>query len=78
MSYKLKNTKNMKREKTLRREKLVSELRSIDSRLKFGNSNWNNAVKAAFNSTGSFDFVNLAYKDLGLVEELVMRFKPIR
>lgn len=68
----------MKREKTLRREKLVSELRSIDSRLKFGNSNWNDAVKAAFNSTGSFDFVNLAYKDLGLVEELVMRFKPIR
>jgi hypothetical protein len=78
MSYKLKNTKNMKREKTLHREKLVSELRSIDSRLKFGNSNWNDAVKAAFNSTGSFDFVNLAYKDLGLVEELVMRFKPIR
>lgn len=68
----------MKREKTLRREKLVSELKNIDSRLKFGNSSWNDAVKSAFNSTGSFDFVNLAYKDLDLVENLVMRFKVVR
>jgi len=68
----------MKREKTLKREKLVSELKSIDSKLKFTSSVWNEAVKAAFNSTGSFDFVNLAYKDLDLVESLVMRFKLVR
>ena len=68
----------MKREKTLRREKLVSEIKNIDSRLKFGNSSWNDAIKSAFNSTGSFDFVNLAYKDLDLVEDLVMRFKVVR
>jgi hypothetical protein len=68
----------MKREKTLRREKLVSEIKSIDSRLKFTNSYWNDTIKDAFNSTGSFDFVNLAHKNLSLVEELVVRFKTIR
>jgi hypothetical protein len=68
----------MKREKTLRREKLISELKTIDARLKFNNTAWNSAIKSAFSSTGSFDFLNLAHKDLGLVEELVMRFKLIR
>ena len=68
----------MKREKTVRREKLISDLKNIDARLKFSNSAWNSAVKSAFNSTGSFDFLNLAHKDLGLVEELVMKFKLVR
>ena len=67
----------MKRKKTLHREKLVEDLKTIDSRLKFTNSSWNEAVKTAFNSTSSFDFVNLAYKNLSLVEELVIKFKTV-
>jgi hypothetical protein len=68
----------MKREKTLHREKLVSDLQAIDLRLKFVNSHWNDAVKDAFNSTSSFDFVNLAHKNLSLVEDLIVKFKTIR
>jgi len=68
----------MKRKKTLHREKLVSDLQTIDSRLKFVSQKWNDAVKTAFNSTGSFDFINLAHKDLSLVEDLVGTFKSVR
>jgi hypothetical protein len=46
--------------------------------LKFVSQKWNDAVKTAFNSTGSFDFVNLAHKDLSLVEDLVGTFKSVR
>ena len=68
----------MKREKTIRREKLISDLKNIDARLKFKSSAWNSAIKSAFSATGSFDFMNLAHSDLDLVEELVMKFKLVR
>lgn len=68
----------MKREKTIRRENAIKTLQSIDSRLKLKNTAWNSAVRSAFNSTSSFDFVNMAYADLYLAEELIEKFKLVR
>ena len=48
----------MIRQSTIEKQQLIEKLRNIDSKLKHKSIEWNNAVKGAFNSSGSFDFVN--------------------
>tara|TARA_R110000868_G_scaffold307992_1_gene569602 strand:+ start:179 stop:385 length:207 start_codon:yes stop_codon:yes gene_type:complete len=68
----------MKQGKRIHREKIIQDLKNIDSRLKFINYSWNLRIKSAFNSTGSFNITDMAYSDINLAEELVNEFKLIR
>jgi hypothetical protein len=60
------------------RQQIIIDLKSIDLRLKFSNGGWNDAVKTAFNSSGSFDFDNLAYVAPNTAQELISKFKLIK
>lgn len=60
------------------RKQLLEDLKTIDSRLKFANSAWNDSVKVAFQTSGSFDFDNLVYEAPVTAQELVFKFKQIR
>jgi hypothetical protein len=60
------------------RKKLIEDLHTIDNRLKFTNMLWNDKVKEAFNTSGSFDFINLVSTSPRKSMELVERFKLIR
>jgi len=59
-------------------DKLIGDLIAIHIRLIFNNTAWDSAIKSAFMTTGSFDFLNLPHKDLGLVDNLVVKFKLVR
>lgn len=61
--------------KTEVRKQLIRNLNSIDSKLRFKQTSWNDAVKATFNKTGSYCFENLVYKNFDEAESLYKRFK---
>ena len=65
----------MIRQSTIEKQQLIEKLRNIDSKLKHKSTEWNNAVKGAFNSSGSFDFVNLVHSSPNTARKLVMEFK---
>jgi hypothetical protein len=65
----------MIRQSTIEKQQLIEKLRNIDSKLKYKSPEWNNAIKNAFNSSGSFDFVNLVYSSPNTARKLVMEFK---
>jgi hypothetical protein len=64
--------------KKLERKKLIEDLHTIDNRLKFTNLLWDDEIKNAFNSSGSFDFINLVSTSPKRSIELVERFKLVR
>ncbi len=57
------------------KQQLITDLKSIDSKLKMKSTEWNQEVKAAFNSTGSFCFENLVHSDYNKAQSLVVKFK---
>jgi hypothetical protein len=73
--YLKKLKKHMKRQSTIEKQKLVETLRNLDSKLKYKSTAWNDAIKSAFNSSGSFDFVNLVHSSPNTARKLVMEFK---
>jgi len=64
--------------KKVERKKLIEDLHTIDNRLKFTDLLWNDAIKSAFNSSGSFDFINLVSVSPKRSLELVEKFKLVR
>ena len=60
------------------RKKLIEDLHTIDNRLKLKNLSWNDEIKSAFNSSGSFDFINLVSVSPKISIELVEKFKLTR
>ena len=64
----------MKRQSTIEKQQLIEKLKSLDPKLKYKNSAWNDAIKTAFNSSGSFDFVNLVHTSPNTVRRLIMEF----
>lgn len=64
--------------KKLERRKLIEDLKSIDSRLKYTNLLWNDDVKSAFQESGSIDFDNLVYNAPSTSQNLVEKWKLIR
>ena len=67
----------MKRKSTLAKEQLVSDLTSIDNKLKFSNSLWNDTIKATFAETGSYCFEDMVRKAKNTSEQIVNQFKPL-
>lgn len=67
--------RHMKRQSTIEKQQLVETLRSLDSKLKYKSTAWNEAIRNAFNSSGSFDFVNLVHSSPNTVRKLVLEFK---
>lgn len=65
----------MKRQSTIEKQQLVEKLNSLDSKLRHKNTAWNDAVKMAFNSSGSFNFVDLVHSSPTVSRKLVMEFK---
>ena len=65
----------MIRQSTIEKQQLVETLRSLDLKLKYKSTAWNDAIKSAFNSSGSFDFVNLVHSSPNTARKLVMEFK---
>lgn len=57
------------------RTKLIQNLNSIDNKLRFKKTSWNDEVKAVFNKTGSFCFENLVYNDFNEAQSLYIKFK---
>ena len=64
----------MVRKSTIEKQQLIEKLRNIDSKLKYKSTAWNEAIKSAFNSSGSFDFVNLIHSSPNTARKLVMEF----
>jgi hypothetical protein len=64
----------MVRKSTIEKQQLIEKLRNIDSKLKYKSTAWNDAIKSAFNSSGSFDFVNLVHSSPNTARKLVMEF----
>jgi len=64
----------MVRKSTIEKQQLIEKLRNIDSKLKYKSTAWNEAIKSAFNSSGSFDFVNLVHSSPNTARKLVMEF----
>jgi hypothetical protein len=67
--------RHMKRQSTIEKQQLIETLRSLDSKLKYKSTAWNEAIRNAFNSSGSFDFVNLVHSSPNTVRKLVLEFK---
>jgi hypothetical protein len=65
----------MKRQSTIEKQQMVETLRNLDSKLKYKSTAWNDAIKSAFNSSGSFDFVNLVHSSPNTVRRLITEFK---
>ena len=64
----------MVRKSTIEKQQLIEKLHNIDSKLKYKSTAWNEAIKSAFNSSGSFDFVNLVHSSPNTARKLVMEF----
>jgi hypothetical protein len=65
----------MVRKSTIEKQQLIEKLRNLDSKLKYKSTAWNEAIKTAFNNSGSFDFVNLVHSSPNTARKLVMEFK---
>lgn len=65
----------MKRQSTIEKQQMVETLRNLDSKLKYKSTAWNDAIKSAFNSSGSFDFINLVHSSPNTVRRLITEFK---
>ena len=57
------------------RTQLIQNLNSIDNKLKFQKTTWNDEVKAVFSKTGSFCFENLVYTNFNEAQSLYIKFK---
>ena len=64
----------MKRVSTLRKIELLKQLNWLERKHKM-NKSWDNTVKLAFSSTGSFSFEEMVIKDAFIAEQLVSQFK---
>ena len=67
----------MKNKATLLKEQLVRDLTSIDNKLKYTNSLWNDTIKTTFKETGSYCFEDMVRKDKHTSELIVNQFKPL-
>ena len=47
----------MVRKSTIEKQQLIEKLRNLDSKLKYKSTAWNEAIKVAFNNSGSFDLL---------------------
>ena len=65
----------MKRQSTIVKEQMVVTLRNLDSKYRFKNTSWNEAVKTAFHNSGSFDFINLVHTSPNVAQALITKFK---
>lgn len=64
----------MKRASTLRKVELLKQLNWLERKNKM-NKSWDNTVKLAFASTGSFSFEEMVIKDANVAEQLIIQFK---
>jgi len=64
----------MKRASTLRKIELLKQLNWLERKNKM-NKSWDNTVKLAFASTGSFSFEEMIIKDANVAEQLIIQFK---
>jgi hypothetical protein len=70
----IKKYKVMKQVRTLRKEQLIKDLYWIEKKRKHDKS-WDENVKTAFQSSGSFSFEELILKNAPAAEQLVTLFK---
>jgi hypothetical protein len=64
----------MKRASTLKKAELLKQLNWLERKNKM-NKSWDNIVKLAFASTGSFSFEEMIHKDVNVAEQLTILFK---
>jgi|LauGreDrversion4_2_1035121.scaffolds.fasta_scaffold1159514_3 hypothetical protein len=64
----------MKRASTLKKAELLKQLNWLERKNKM-NKSWDNTVKLAFASTGSFSFEEMIHKDVNVAEQLTILFK---
>ena len=64
----------VKRESTIKKIELVKQLNWLERKNKT-NKTWDNQVKLAFNTSGSYSFEELVQKDIFIAEDLVENFK---
>jgi len=64
----------MKQVRTLRKEQLIKDLYWIEKKRKH-DKKWDETVKTAFQSSGSFSFEELIIKNTPAAEQLVTLFK---
>jgi hypothetical protein len=63
----------MKRQSTLEKIELVKRLNFLERKHK-QNSKWDEQIKLAFSTSGSFSFEELVHKDKFIAEDLVEQF----
>jgi hypothetical protein len=63
----------MKRQSTLDKMAMIKQLNWLERKHK-RNGQWDNQVKIAFQTSGSFSFDELIHKDKLIAEELIVRF----
>lgn len=64
----------MKNSRTIKKEKSLQMLNMLERKNKF-NSNWDNDVRIAFNSTESFSFTELVDVRLDVAEKLITKYR---